>query len=184
VVHYFMLGAVKPTAKSRVEPDRAANMAEEQTNQAPQQQFALQRIYLKDMSFEAPQGAGAFKKQWKPNVNQELNTKTSKIEDNLYEVVLTLTITAKLDDNTAFLVEVQQAGLFGMNGFETQQLQQVLNTVCPNILFPYAREAVDNVVTKGSFPPLMLPPVNFDALFAQAMAKAQQEASEKAEAVN
>ena len=157
-------------------------MAEEEntaaTNEAPQQQFALQRIYLKDLSFEAPMGAAGFKKQWKPSVNQELNTKTSKIEDGLFEVTLTLTITVKLEEETAFLVEVQQAGLFAINGIEGQQLSQVLNTVCPNILFPYAREAIDNAVTKGSFPALMLPPVNFDALFAQAVAQAKQKQEE------
>jgi len=162
-------------------------MAEEQTNaaaetEAPQQQFALQRIYLKDQSFEAPMGAAAFKKKWQPSVNQELNTKTSKIEDGLFEVTLTLTITVKIEDETAFLVEVQQAGLFAVNGIEGQQLAQVLNTVCPNILFPYAREAIDNAVTKGSFPALMLPPVNFDALFAQAVAQAKQQQEADADA--
>ncbi len=167
-------------------------MADEQTTEATEategaaeqagQQFAMQRIYLKDLSFEAPMGAEAFRKQWKPQVNQELNTKTNKIEDGLYEVVLTLTITVKLEDETAFLVEVHQAGLFGIQGIEGQQLAQVLNTVCPNILFPYAREAIDNVITKGSFPALMLPPINFDALFAQAIAQAKQKAEEGAEA--
>ncbi len=162
-------------------------MADEQTTQATEgtadqasQQFAMQRIYLKDLSFEAPMGAEAFRKQWKPQVNQELNTKTNKIEDGLYEVTLTLTITVKLEEETAFLVEVHQAGLFGIQGIEGQQLAQVLNTVCPNILFPYAREAIDNVITKGSFPALMLPPINFDALFAQAVAQAKQKAEEGA----
>lgn len=164
-------------------------MADEQTNQEhagangqAAQQFSLQRIYLKDLSFEAPLGAEAFRKQWQPQVNQELNTKTNKIEDGLFEVVLTLTVTVKLAEETAFLVEVQQAGLFAVRGIEGQQLAQVLNTVCPNILFPYAREAIDNVVTKGSFPALMLPPINFDALFAQAVAQAKQKA--EAAAVN
>ena len=165
-------------------------MADEQTTETPEgaaeqqagQQFAMQRIYLKDLSFEAPMGVEAFRKQWKPQVNQELNTKTNKIEDNLYEVTLTLTITVKLEEETAFLVEVHQAGLFGIQGIEGQQLAQVLNTVCPNILFPYAREAIDNVITKGSFPALMLPPINFDALFAQAVAQAKQQAEGAEEA--
>ncbi|GAA5315796.1 MAG: protein-export chaperone SecB [Candidatus Pelagadaptatus aseana] len=159
-------------------------MAEEQTANAPEQQFALQRLYVKDISFEAPMGAEAFRKQWKPQVNQDLNTKTAKIEDDLFEVVLTITVTVKLEDETAFLVEVQQAGLFGIKGLEGQQLAQVLNTVCPNILFPYAREAIDNAVTKGSFPALMLPPVNFDALFAQAVAQAKQKAEAEGATVN
>lgn len=156
-------------------------MADEQNSQ---QQFAVQRIYLKDLSFEAPMGAGAFRKQWKPAVNQELNTKTNKVEDGLYEVILTLTITVKIEEETAFLVEVHQGGLFAVNGIEGQGLAQVLNTVCPNILFPYAREAIDNVVTKGSFPALMLPPINFDALFAQALAQAKQKAEGGSETVN
>ncbi|WP_444928961.1 protein-export chaperone SecB [Microbulbifer sp. SSSA002] len=144
--------------------------------EAPQVQFAMQRIYLKDLSFETPMGTEVFKKQWKPQVNQELNTKTAKIDEDLYEVALTLTITVKLEEDTAFLVEVKQAGLFGIKGLEGQQLAQALNTACPQILFPYAREVIDNAVVKGSFPALMLPPVNFDALFAAALDKAQKEA--------
>ncbi len=134
-----------------------------------QQQFALQRIYVKDLSFEAPLGPEAFRQQWKPKVKLDLNTKNAKAEDNIYEVVLTLTITAHQEDKTAFLIEVQQAGLFLCKGLEGDQLHQVLGSVCPNILFPYAREAVDNIVLKGSFPPLMIAPVNFDALYQQAM---------------
>ncbi|MGL6159468.1 protein-export chaperone SecB [Microbulbifer sp.] len=161
-------------------------MAEEQNGaaanaEAPKVQFAMQRIYLKDLSFETPMGAEIFKKQWKPQVNQELNTKTDKIDEDLYEVALTLTITVSLEDETAFLVEVKQAGLFAIKGLEGQQLAQALNTACPQILFPYAREVVDNVVTKGSFPALMLPPINFDALFAAALNQAQQQAEGKTE---
>ncbi|WP_317932423.1 protein-export chaperone SecB [Halioxenophilus sp. WMMB6] len=154
------------------------NEANSSTEGAAQQvQFAMQRIYIKDLSFEAPMGAQAFRKQWQPSINQELNTKATRIDENLYEVVLTLTVTVKLEDETAFLVEVQQAGAFTIAGLEGKQLTQALNTACPQILFPYAREAIDSTVTKGSFPALMLPPVNFDALFAQAVAKAQQEAA-------
>jgi preprotein translocase subunit SecB len=139
--------------------------------QAEQPQFALQRIYVKDLSFEAPQGHAAFQKQWRPQVQMDLNTATKKLDEKNYEVVLTLTITAKQEDETAFLVEVQQAGIFGCDGFEPQQLHQVLNIMCPNILFPYARETVDTLVIKGSFPPLMVAPVNFEALYQQALAK-------------
>ncbi len=148
-------------------------MAEENQagGQANQPQFALQRIYIKDLSFEAPQGHAAFQKQWRPQVQLDLNTATKKLDDKNYEVVLTLTITAKQEDEPAFLVEVQQAGIFGCDGFEPQQLHQVLNIMCPNILFPYARETVDTLVIKGSFPPLMVAPVNFEALYQQALAK-------------
>lgn len=139
--------------------------------QAGQPQFQLQRIYVKDLSFEAPGGYGIFQKQWKPKVQLDLNTTTSKIDDKNYEVVLTLTVTAKQEEETAFLVEIQQAGIFGCDGFSSQQLHQVLNMMCPNILFPYAREAVDSVVLKGSFPPLMIAPVNFEALYQQSLAR-------------
>ena len=145
----------------------------------PQVQFAMQRMYLKDLSFETPQGVEAFRKQWKPNVNQEMTTKTKKVEDGLYEVTLQLTITVKSEEEALYLVEVQQAGLFTVKGLEGQQLAQVLNTACPNMLFPYAREVIDNVVTKGSFPALMLPPINFDALFVQALAQAKAQAEQQ-----
>lgn len=148
----------------------------------PQVQFAMQRIYLKDLSFETPLGAAAFKKQWKPQAHQELNTKTAKIDEDLYEVELTLTITVKLEEEAAFLVEVKQAGLFGIKGLEGQQLAQALNINCPQILFPYAREVIDNAVVKGSFPALMLPPINFEALYAAALKQAQQQAEAKTEA--
>lgn len=156
------------------------NGSGEAASDAQQVQFAMQRIYIKDLSFEAPMGAQAFRKQWQPSINQELNTKASKIEDNLYEVVLTLTVTVKLEEETAFLVEVQQGGAFAIAGLEGQQLAQALNTACPQILFPYAREAIDSAVVKGSFPALMLPPVNFDALFAQAVAQAKQKSESEA----
>ncbi len=154
--------------------------------EAPKQQFAIQRIFLKDASFESPQGAEVFKKEWKPQVNQDLNTKINKLEDNLYEVVLTLTISTKLGEDNAFLVEVQQGGIFMVAGAEGQQLAGILNTTCPNILFPYARETIDALLTKGTFPALHLPPINFDALFAQALqqAKQQQEAQGEAEATH
>ncbi|MCV6615427.1 MAG: protein-export chaperone SecB [Cellvibrionaceae bacterium] len=159
-------------------------MAEESKQEAAEagQQFAVQRIYIKDLSFEAPMGSQAFTKQWQPAVNQELGNKVNKLDDNNYEVVLTITVTVKLGEETAFLAEVHQAGIFTISGLEEQQLAHVMNTMCPNILFPYAREAIDSVITKGTFPALMLPPVNFDALFAQAMQKAQTEDQAEAEA--
>lgn len=127
------------------------------------QQFALQRIFIKDLSFEAPQGSKAFSQQWRPQVNLDLNTRNSKLDDDNYEVVLTLTVTAKQEDETAFLVEVQQGGIFLCKGLEGDQLHQVLGSLCPSILFPYARETIDSLVVKGSFPPLMIAPVNFEA---------------------
>lgn len=149
--------------------------------EAPQQQFAMQRIYVKDASFESPATPDIFRQNWNPNINVDLNTKSQVADDTgNHEVTLTITVTAKQDDKNAFLVEIQQAGIFFVAGIEGEQLRQILATVAPNILFPYAREAVDNMVIKGGFPPLMLAPVNFDALYQQAMA--QQQAQEAAPA--
>lgn len=149
----------------------------ENTN-AAEQQFALQRIYIKDSSFEAPLGAMAFTKQWRPQVHVDLNTGSNRVDGDNYEVVLTITITAKLDDETAFLVEVQQAGLFMVKGLDGENLRRIMAIMCPTILFPYARETIDGLVLKGSFPPLMLQPVNFEALYVQALQQqAQQGAS-------
>ena len=157
-------------------------MTEETTAaaEAPAQEakFAIQRIYLKDLSFETPQGPAAFDKQWQPKVSQDLSTKSAKLGDNLYEVALRLTITVSDSEDTIYLIEVEQGGMFSIEGLTDQQLTHVINTNCPNLLFPYAREAIDNVLTKGSFPPLMIPPINFDALYANAV---QQQAAAKAQ---
>ena len=151
--------------------------------EANQQQatFALQRIYVKDLSFESPNAPAIFQKEWKPQVNLDLNTRNQAVSSNQYEVVLSLTITAKLEDKVAFIVEIQQGGIFLIEGLDQQQLAQTLGAFCPNILFPYAREAIDSVVLKGSFPALMLAPMNFDAIFMEAMKRqAQQKKPESA----
>ena len=144
-----------------------------------QAQFSIQRIYLKDLSFETPQGASAFQKQWKPKVNQDLNTKTTQIDEGVFEVALRVTITMADGDDTIYIVEAEQAGLFTIKGFTEEQMPQVLNTTCPGILFPYLRETLDNVVTKASFPALLLPPINFDALLANAVQQAEADAKAK-----
>ncbi|MFT4822698.1 MAG: preprotein translocase subunit SecB [Halioglobus sp.] len=152
---------------------------EVKTDEKPPQQFVMQRIFAKDLSFESPSSPNIFKKQWQPKVNVELNTKSDLIDDQgNYEVVLTVTITSKVDEETAFLVEVQQAGIFFITGFEGEDLRRILGTAAPNILFPYARENIDSVCVKGGFPPVMLAPVNFDALYQQALAQAQSQAAE------
>ena len=158
-------------------------MAEEDVQagaqEQPPQQFVMQRIYAKDLSFESPSTPDIFKKQWQPKVNVELNTKSDKIDDQgNYEVVLTITITSKVEEETAFLIEVQQAGIFFITGFEGEDLRRILGTAAPNILFPYARENIDSVCVKGGFPPVMLAPVNFDALYQQALAQAQNQTTE------
>ena len=149
------------------EQSQAAGAAEEEQ---VQQQFTMQRIYAKDVSFESPASPDIFRQNWQPNVNVDLNTKSSAVDETgNHEVVLTITVTAKIEEKSAFLVEVQQAGIFFTSGIDAESLKQILATVAPNILFPYAREAIDNLVVKGGFPPLMLAPVNFDALYRQAM---------------
>lgn len=147
----------------------------EKKQDAEQPQFSIQRVYLKDLSFETPQGPSAFKRKWQPKVSQDLNTKTKLVEDGIFEVALRVTITMTDGDDTIYIVEAEQAGLFNINGFTDEQLPQILNTTCPGILFPYLRETLDNVVTKGSFPALLLPPINFDALFANAVQQAAAE---------
>jgi len=149
------------------------------TEQAtPQPQFALQRIYVKDLSFESPLGASLFTMKLTPQVKLDMNTRHSKLDGDLYEVVLSVTVTATQDDKTAFVVEVQQAGLFGCSNIPEQQLDQVLRAFCPNILFPYLRETVDSLVVRGGLPALQLSPVNFDALYQQAKAQQAAKANE------
>ena len=146
-------------------------MSEQDQAQAPETQFVLQRIYVKDLSFESPKSPDAFLQQWKPQINLEMNVSHNVLSDDNYEVVLSLTITASNEAGEAvYLVELQQAGIFLVRGMEGETLAQTLGSFCPSVLFPYAREAVDSVVIKGSFPALMLAPVNFDAVYAQAKA--------------
>ena len=137
-------------------------------SETQQRQFAMQRLYLKDMSFESPGAPDVFRQTWKPQINIDLQTSSSSIGNDHYESVLTITVTAKQENKTAFLVEVQQAGVFLIEGIEGEELQRLLAIACPNTLFPYAREAIDGVVNRGSFPSLMLAPVNFEALYRQA----------------
>lgn len=139
------------------------------TKDKQKQQFSVQRVYIKDLSFEAPLGAKAFTEKRQPVINQEFNTKIERIQDDHYEVVLTITIVAKIEEQTAFLVEIHQAGLFFVSGISGTKLSQLLNAACPNILFPYAREAIDSALVKGTFPPIMLSPINFEALYARAI---------------
>lgn len=148
-------------------------MTEQNNTQEPQ--FSIQRIYVRDVSFESPKTPAIFLKEWKPAVNLELNTRQNMIEEGVYEVVLTVSATAKIDDDTAFIAEVQQAGIFMIKGLDAENTSHMLGSFCPNLLFPYARETLDSLVIKGSFPALMLSPINFDALYAQELERMQQE---------
>lgn len=151
----------------------------EQTPEANAPQFNIQRIFTKNISFETPNSPAIFGLTWKPEVQMDIDTKSQKIDDNNFEVVLSITVTAKVEDKTAFLVEVEQAGIFTITHLPEQQMAHTIGSMCPNILFPYAREAISNLVNRGTFPPLNLAPVNFDALFASYM---QQVSQQKAEA--
>jgi preprotein translocase subunit SecB len=153
----------------------------EQQEQAAQIEFNIQRIFVKDISFECPNSPTIFKKEWAPEVSMDIDTKSQKLEDGVFEVVLTLTTTAKVGEEVAFLCEVQQAGIFSVGQLEGPQMAHCLNAFCPNILFPYARETVSSLVTRGTFPQLNLAPVNFDALFQNAMAQQQAAEAEKVE---
>ena len=154
-------------------------MAEAASNEVKQPEFHIQRVYIKDVSFEAPNTPAIFQKEWQPDVKLDMDTKTAVLAEDIYEVCLTLTVTCSLGDDVAFLCEVKQAGIFTAANLDAPQLAHCLGSYCPNILFPYAREAVAALVTKGSFPQLNLAPVNFVALFAAHMSKleAEQEAA-------
>ncbi|MCB1762524.1 MAG: protein-export chaperone SecB [Gammaproteobacteria bacterium] len=151
-------------------------------NQAEQnpRNFALQRIYVKDLSFETPNSPAVFTEAWKPESNLNLNSSVTKLTDHTYEVVLTVTVTTKVGDKTAYLVEVQQAGVFIVQGFPEAELGPMLGVYCPNVLFPYARETVSDLVTRGSFPQLLLTPVNFDALYVQHLQEQRKKSAENA----
>ncbi len=149
--------------------DQAVNPAAD--SQIP---FSIQRIYVKDVSFESPNAPAIFRKEWQPEVKLDIDTRSAKLEDGLFEVVLTLTTTVTVEDETAFLCEVHQAGIFTIPNVPEPQFAHMIASFCPNILFPYAREAVSNLVNRGTFPALNLAPVNFDALFAQYVQQQQQ----------
>ncbi|MDY6942290.1 MAG: protein-export chaperone SecB [Pseudomonadota bacterium] len=130
-------------------------------------QLQLQRIYVKDASFEAPSVPSAFLNQVNPNIQVDLDHQVDELTNNQYQVVLRITVTATHEEKTVFLAEVHQAGLFRIEGLNPQEMGAVLGAYCPNTLFPYAREAISSLVSRGGFPQLLLAPVNFDALYAQ-----------------
>ncbi len=147
-----------------------ANGAAAQTEQP---QFALQRLYVRDLSFEAPKTPEVFRQEWQPAISVDLNTRQKPLGNDFHEVVLSVSVTAKNGEEVAFIAEVQQAGIFLVKGLDAASTSHTLGAFCPNLLFPYAREALDSLVVRGSFPALMLSPVNFDALYAQELARLQ-----------
>lgn len=158
-------------------------MSEQQTplEANAEAQFMIQRIYVKDSSFETPNTPAVFQQQWEPELSLELNTQHTKLEEGVYEVVLTVTATVKNQNTIAFLSEVKQAGIFTIQGAATEQLDHLLGSFCPSILFPYARETVTTQAIHGSFPQLVLAPINFDALYLQQLEEKQKAVNTQAE---
>ncbi len=153
----------------------AANgQAQPEQNQA---QLSLQRIYVKDVSFEAPGAPQVFTQQGQPNVELNLAQRVSQLGNDVFEVVLSVTATCRVEDKTAYLAEVQQAGIFGLNGFDAQGRDAILSTYAPNVLFPYVRQVISDLVQNGGFPPFFLQPINFDALYAEQLRRRAEGAS-------
>ena len=131
-------------------------------------QISIQKIYIKDFSFESPQAPEVFtKSDWEPKTNLNLRSTHTEIGENSHDVVLTLTVETKHEDKTLFLIELQQSGIFNITGYDAAELAAVLGSFCPSTLFPYARESIASIVTKGGFPEFVLQPINSDALYTQ-----------------
>ncbi|HPE61042.1 MAG: protein-export chaperone SecB [Thiothrix sp.] len=158
--------------------DKQPQPAGDKEQATPESQFIIQRIYLKDVSFEAPNSPDVFTREWAPETDLDLNTAVNVLQNNNYEVELSLTITVKSTDKVAFLVEVKQAGVFFITGYAQEQLNHLLAAYCPNTLFPYAREVISGLVSKGSFPEMHLSPINFDSLYAKRLQEAAQQAQQ------
>jgi preprotein translocase subunit SecB len=156
----------------------------ENSQEAPKREFALQRVYTKDVSFETPKTPGIFQQEWKPDTKVNINTEMQKLGDGVYEVCLTVTVTTTIDEETAYLAEAKQAGIFTITGFSEQELGPLIGAFCPSQLFPYVREVLSDLVMKGSFPQMVLQPVNFDALYAQHQQELAKQSEQSSEATH
>jgi len=154
-------------------------MAEEK-QATEEKQFSIQKIHTKDVSFETPNSPQIFTQAWEPEVDFNLSTNATPLEDALVEISLTVTVTVKTAGTVAYLAEATQAGIFSLAGFSDEEMGPMAGSFCPNILFPYVREVISDLVAKGGFPQLLLAPVNFDALYAQHL----QQASNNSDALN
>lgn len=157
-------------------PETNNGAAEQQTGPA----LGLQKVYVKDVSFESPSAPDVFREPSQPELKLNLGQRVNALGDDLYEVTLSVTVTCKFGEKTAYLVEVQQAGIFQVAGFAEDQLNAALGAYCPNVLFPYARQQVSDLVLAGGFPPLLLQPVNFDQLYAEQLRRRAEQATEEA----
>ena len=158
-------------------------MAEEQNppgaeQAADQMQFQLQKIYVKDVSFELPNAPEVFKDSGQAEISMNLSQRVNDVSDDIFEIVLTVTVTAKTGENTAYLAEVHQAGLFLIKGFTEKNHHTVMNTLCPHTLFPYASRTITCLIAHGGFPPLVLQPINFEQIYAQRLAEANAQQGE------
>jgi len=140
-----------------------------------QGQFGIQKIYVKDISFETPNSPHIFREPWNPQVNMDIANSTTRLSEDLHEVVLSVTVTVSFAEKTVYLTEIQQAGIFHMTGFPDEIQGRMLATVCTNILFPFAREVIADLVMRGGFPQLLLAPVNFEALYLQQLQQHAQQ---------
>lgn len=157
-------------------------MSDSDATSPPQQIFEIQKLYLKDVSFEAPNSPQAFAQEWKPETNLQITSRTETLEEGVHETVLEVTVTTQSNEQTAYLVEVQQAGIFVIRGFPEEHLGPLLGSYCPNVLYPFAREVVAELVAKGGFPQLLLSPVNFDALYAQHLQEVKDQSADSGQA--
>ena len=131
--------------------------------------FTVEKLYVKDVSFEAPNAPQVFNESGQPQLNMNLNQKVGRLDGDLFEVVLGVTLTCTLNDKTVYLAEVAQAGIFGLAGFDDRTLDMMLGTYCPNVLFPYVRQSISDLITSGGFPPFYMQPINFEALYAEGL---------------
>lgn len=156
------------------------------TDKSPdsEKQFSIQKIYIKDVSLETPNSPSVFTEQWEPNVEINLSSNAQSLQKDLFEVALTVTVTVKIKDKTAYLIEVTQAGIFSISGLTESEMGPMLGSFCPNLLFPYVREVVSDMVTKGGFPPMHLAPVNFDALYSQHVEQMKNQQSPTTHTIN
>ncbi|GAB2499185.1 protein-export chaperone SecB [Pseudoxanthomonas sangjuensis] len=166
--------------------DETNNGAAAPAPSAPTQAFTVEKIYVKDVSFEVPGAPAVFSENVQPELNLNLNQRVQRLGDVVFEVVLGVTLTCKAGDKTAYVAEVQQAGIFGLQGMDPQTIDGLLGTQCPNILFPYVRQLVSDLIQAGGFPPFFLQPINFDALYVESLRQraAQQTQQDGADLAN
>ena len=160
----------------------AATQATQEESKLPK--LEIQKIYLKDASWEAPSSPSSFQQQWSPEINVEIKNQANRHGDNLYEVVVHINITCRNQKKVAFIIELEQAGLFIIENISDQERERVIGTICPGTIFPYARENIDNLAVKGGFAPVQLAPINFEALYQQALESKKQQEQQQQESAS